>query len=132
MSSKNKTRKNRKTKSSNNTTRKDWHKNDSERIRFVIDKVGVLDKNDKFKVRFEVLKPGVTKYLPEDKPNDIRRQWPKGKDNWKPEDIIKFEYLVSKYKKQRNYKLTEEDKVNIRRLLNPKGIQEDEDTPTPI
>ena len=45
MSSKKKTRKNRK-KKSNNTTRKDWLKNDSERIRFVIDKVGVLDKND--------------------------------------------------------------------------------------
>tara|TARA_B100000963_G_scaffold145550_1_gene126757 strand:+ start:1577 stop:5875 length:4299 start_codon:yes stop_codon:yes gene_type:complete len=129
MSSKNKTRKNRKAKS-NNTTRKAW-KRDARKIVFRINQVDILDKNDDKKVRFEQLKEGVTKFLPENKPGDIRRQFPKGKDNWKPEDAIKFDYLLNKYNKQSNYTLTPEDTRNINKLLGKQGIRDDEDTPTP-
>ena len=129
MSSKNKTRKNRKTKS-NNTTRKAWDKS-ATRTSFKINGVYIKDKNDDKRVRFEKLKPGVTTFLPENKPGDIRRLWPKGKDNWKKEDVIKFDYLLNKYKGKGNYKPTPEDEANINKLLNPKVIKEDENTPTP-
>ena len=124
-----KTKKERKVKT-NNTTRKAWKK-DATHTAFKINNVHILDKNDDKRVRMEQLKPGVTKFLPENKPGDVRRLWPKGKDNWKKEDVIKFDYLLNKYKKKGNYKLTPEDEVNINKLLKSKGIREDENTPTP-
>ena len=129
MSDKNKTRKNRKT-TPKNKTRKAWIR-DARKIVFRINNVDILDKNDDKKVRFEQLKEGVTKFLPENKPGDIRRQFPKGKDNWKPEDAIKFEYLFNKYGKMSNYTLTPEDVHNINKLLGKPGIRPDESTPTP-
>ena len=124
-----KTKKEREVKT-NNTTRKAWKK-DATQTAFKINNVHILDKNDDNRVRMEQLKPGVTKFLPENKPGDVRRLWPKGKDIWKPEDIIKFDYLFNKYNKKGNYKLTPEDEVNINKLLKSKGIREDENTPTP-
>ena len=39
--------------------------------------------------------------------------------------------MLDKYGWNGNYKLTSEDEANINKLLNPKGIQEDDSTPTP-
>ena len=88
----------------NNTTRKDWKaKVDATLTSFKINGQFILDKNNKGRVRIEQLKPGVTKFLPENKPGDVRRQFPKGKDIWKPTDVIKFKYLFKKYGKKTNY-----------------------------
>ena len=85
----------------NNTTRKDWKaKVDATLTSFKINGQFILDKNNKGRVRIEQLKPGVTKFLPENKPGDVRRQFPKGKDIWKPTDVIKFKYLFNKYGKK--------------------------------
>ena len=96
MSSKNKTRKNRKT-TPKNTTRKSWNTKVARHIPFKINNEYVLDKNNDKRVRYEKLKPGVTEFLPENKAGDIRRRFSKKKDNWKPEDVIKFDYLLKRY-----------------------------------
>ena len=124
-----KTRKNRKT-NSNNKTRKSWHKTQKTEKRFKINSVEILGINGK-PVRFERLKPGVTEFLPDYKPGDIRRVIGKGRDNWKPDDVIRFDYLFDKYKWQGNYKPTPEDEANINKLLKSKGIRQDDSTPTP-
>ena len=130
MSSKNKTRKNRKT-TPKNTTRKSWNTKVARHIPFKINNEYVLDKNDDKRVRYEKLKQGVTEFLPENKAGDIRRRFSKKKDNWKPEDVIKFDYLLKRYGDLSNYDLTPEDIRNINKLLGKKGIRDDEDTPTP-
>ena len=130
MSDKNKTRKNRKTTPKNNT-RKTWDTKVARHIPFKINREYVLDKNNDKRVRYEKLKPGVTEFLPENKPGDIRRRFSKKKDNWKPEDVIKFDYLLKRYGDLSNYDLTPEDIRNINKLLGKKGIRDDEGTPTP-
>ena len=96
-----KTKKNRNTKPKN-TTRKTWKKPDRTQAAFQINSKYILDKNNDKRVRIERLK--TDKYEPEQKKGEIRRAIPKRKDNWKPEDIIKFKYLVKKYKWSTNYK----------------------------
>ena len=48
----------------------------------------------------------------------ITRKLNRGKDFWREEDIIKFDYLIKKRKKRSgNYILSDEDKINIKNLL---------------
>ena len=129
MSSKNQTRK-KKDIAPKNKTRKAWKPKHATRMVFKINNVEIIGKNGK-KLRVERLKPGVTDYLPANKEGDIRRVIPKNKKIWKKEDIIKYDYLMNKYKWRTNYDLTPEDIININKLLGKVGIRPDESTPTP-
>ena len=124
-----KTRKNRKT-NSNNKTRKSWNKKQVTQKRFKINGVEISGIDGK-PVRFERLKEGVTEFLPDNKPGDVRRVIGKGRDNWKRDDVIRFNYLFDKYRWKGNYKTTPEDEANINKLLKSKGIRQDDSTPTP-
>ena len=59
---------------------------------------------------------------PTDSP--ITRKLNRGKDFWSEEDIIKFNYLIGKRQKRLgNYILSDEDKINIKKLLTKKSEQ---------